>query len=289
MSPLLRRTFRCVSCQAPLFEPKQLALWDTQALSPKSTFGPTSKLPPRTFFQLRQPAHGAQLGALGMTLDQHRGAANFHVVRHLMQTVYKHGGFPLPQHVQRVQALRCARCHVFVGFQHDDGGHVRQFVHHDFVEMVDTNGRLISLGGRYLAVPEGMVKCANAQCRRVLFERDDMLPWAHVLASSRLTDLDAYLEWDHSWAGAATADQPAFFVKRLQDGCAVVRNERAEQLRQGHMVVADVHCSGCDNHIGWKFVSEVVQDEVLHNYDQVGRFGIIRSAVAPTEPRSIMQ
>ncbi|KAI0561349.1 hypothetical protein FGB62_87g055 [Gracilaria domingensis] len=287
VTPLLRRIFRCVTCQAQLFEPKELALYDTQPSSPRSTFGPCSKLAKRTFFQLTERNPTRDVTKLGMVLDHRRGAANFHVLRHLMQTVYKDGRFPLPQQLQCVQALRCESCGVFVGFRHSDGGSVRDFVHHDFVELSDSKGRLMTLSGRYLPPPEGIVNCANPQCRNVLFDRDDMLPWSHVLASSRLTDMNAYLEWDHSWAGAATADQPAFFVKRLRDGSVEVRHVRTEHLRQGHMVVGDVHCSQCDRHIGWKLLSEVAEGEMLHNYDQIGRFGIIRGAVAPTEPRNL--
>lgn len=229
--------------------------------------------------------------AIGMVLDDKRGAANFHVLRHLAQTVYRDERFPLPQELQAVRALRCARCCVFVGFRHEDAaaGTTHDFVHHDFVELIDGEGRVVTLSGEVLPEPEGTVRCAVEGCRQVLFERDDVLPWSHVLASSRLTDLDAYLEWDHSWSGAATASQPAFFVKRLRAGAGVVRNVRPEQLRQGNMEIGDVHCSTCDAQIGWKFVSELPEEgsELLHNYDQVGRYGIIRNSVAPAEPRMV--
>lgn len=224
---------------------------------------------------------------LGLKLDERRGAANFHVLRHLANTVYRQERFPLPEELKAVRALRCGMCDVFVGFRHEAHGEVRDFVHHDFVELVDANEKLVSLAGERIAPPETSITCSTADCKNALFVRDDVLPWTHVLASSRLTDLDAYLEWDHSWAGAETASQPAFFVKRLRRGAGVVRHVREEHLRQGDMVVGDVFCARCDRHIGWKFVSEVPEDDVLHNYDQVGRFGIIRTAVAPAEPRAV--
>lgn len=98
--------------------------------------------------------------------------------------------------------------------------------------------------------------------------------------------MNPYLEWDHSWAGHATASQPAFFVKRLKQNSYTLDNVRVENLRQGPMKVGDVHCAGCNKHVGWKLLAEVPQsdDGLLHNYDQVGRFGIIRSAVTPSQP-----
>lgn len=173
--------------------------------------------------------------------------------------------------------------------QHDSSDTVHDFVHQDFVELVDAQQRVVTLSGEILPQPEGTVRCARNGCKQILFHRDDVLPWSHVLSSSRLTDLDAYLEWDHSWAGTATASQPAFFVKRLTNGAGVVRDVRPERLRQGIMEVGDVYCAECDAHIGWKFVSELPEEgsELLHNYDQVGRYGIIRNAVAPAEPRMV--
>lgn len=224
-----------------------------------------------------------------MQLDERRGAANFHVLRELAQTVCRSERFPLQKELQAVRALRCGQCGVFVGFRHEDfrASEMHDFVHWDFVELVDVEERVVTLKGEVLPEVERSVTCAVEGCRQVLFERDDMLPWVHVLASSRLTDMDAYLEWDHSWAGETTASQPAFFVKRLREGAGRVRNVRAERLRQGDMEVGDVHCAGCDAQIGWKLVAELPEDgsELLHNYDQVGRFGIIRNAVAPADPR----
>ena len=278
--PLLARAFRCVTCRAHLFHPRELC-FTPDDLSPTPAHGPTSRLPRRVFVRL---ITRRSLDSMGITLDARLGAANFHVLRHLSQTIYKER-FPLPAQLQSVRALRCATCGVFVGFRHSHD-EIRDFVHHDFVELVDGKDALVTLAGRRVPPPRNAVTCANADCRNILFTRDDVLPWTHVLASTRLTDLDAYLEWDHSWAGAATASQPAFFVKRLEEGCASVRHVRPEKLRQGEMVVGDVHCAGCDNQIGWKFVSEVPDGDEVRNYDQVGRFGIIRTAVAPTEPRS---
>lgn len=290
-APLLFRQFRCVTCRAALFQPSELSLQDHPTRGRKATFGPSSRLPRRAFFQLRDhpPATPADRG---MVLDARRGAANFHVLRHLAQTVYRNERFPLPQELQAVRALRCAKCEVFVGFRLEDPSgtdNSHDFVHHDFVELVDAQDRIVTLSGEVLPEPEGTVRCVREGCRRVLFQRDDVLPWSHVLSSSRLTDLDAYLEWDHSWAGSATESQPAFFVKRLRSGAGVVRNVRPERLRQGQMEVGDVHCAGCDAQIGWKFVAELPEEEteLLHNYDQVGRYGIIRNSVAPAEPRLI--
>lgn len=270
--PLLHRTFRCVSCASPLLHPRDLAPGGG-AMAPRRRCA---------FLELAADATHA------MTVDRRRGAANFHVLRHLAQTVFRNVRFPLPEQLQAVRALRCPRCDVFVGFRHDGVvGVGREYVHRDFVELVDHVDRIVALDGHRIPPAEGVVRCATGACRAVLFQRDDILPWSHVLASSRLTDMDAYLEWDHSWAGAATASQPAFFVKRLKDGCSRVCNARTEQLRQGVMKVADVHCAECHAHIGWKILAEVLQstEGLLHNYDQIGRFGIIRTAVTPSEPR----
>lgn len=272
-APLLQRTFRCVSCTHQLFHPRDILPL------------PMESRRRRAFFELRIHARHA------MVLDHRRGAANFHVLRHLSQTVFKNVRFPLPRQLQAVRALRCPQCAVFVGFRHDGvTGVPREYVHQEFVELVDLHLRVVSLAGVPVSQPEGIVRCANSPCRAVLFQRDDILPWTHVLASSRLTDMDAYLEWDHSWAGAATASQPAFFVKRLRNQASRVDNIRTERLRQGLMQVGDVHCGNCDAHIGWKILAEVPQSSegLLLNYDQIGRFGIIRTAVAPSEPRYLI-
>lgn len=299
--PLLARVYRCTTCQHPLFQPRHL------------------RLPVRTdrrrreFFELQDPplipdklsspipssSSTQSLSSLdsssltpALALDAHRGAPNFHVLRHLARTEYRNHTGPLRRtDVRAVRALRCPNCIVFVGFRYDGPTTSRHYIHHDFVELVDASSRPVSLSGDLLPDKEGVVRCATPTCSNVLFNRDDVLPWAHVLASSRLTDMDAYLEWDHSWAGPATASHPAFFVKRLRPGVARVVNARDEHLRQGDMTVGDVCCASCDSHIGWKFLAEAPADDadagqaVLHNYDQVGRFGIIRSAVTPSEPR----
>lgn len=267
--PLLRRTFRCVSCAQPLLHPRDLLPL------------PRESRPRRAFFELTQDAKH------NLVLDNRRGAANFHVLRHLSQTVFRNVRFPLPEQLQAVRALRCSNCRVFVGFRHDGvAGVAREYVHQAFVELVDGENRLLSLNGDVLSKPETTVRCVRPSCRAALFECYDILPWTHVLSSSRLTDMNPYLEWDHSWAGAATASHPAFFVKRLKPCSYRMCNIRPEHLRQGYMQVADVHCAGCDAHIGWKILAELQESNegLLHNYDQVGRFGIIRPSVTPSQP-----
>lgn len=268
--PKLRRTFRCVTCTATLFE------GHTLLPIPRET------RPRRAFFELRRDVSHS------LIVDTRKGAANFHVIRHLIQTVFRDSGSAPSQEVQAVRALRCPFCDVFVGFRHPgQSPDFHDYVHRDFVEMVDGDGRLVTLEGRIVKAAENVVRCAGPDCHRTLFRRDDMQPWSHVLASSRLTDMDPYLEWDHSWAGSATSSEPAFFVKRLQTGAVTVRNVRREQLRQGLMEVADAHCASCDAHVGWKIIAEVPRSStgLLVNYDQVGRYGIIRTAVTPSEPR----
>lgn len=286
-TPLLWRMLRCVSCQSHLFHPRELLASDVHAFRvQKAPHGPTSSLPRRCFLQLdrRSPS---DLKQLGLQLDERRGAANFHVLRHLAQTVYRDTRFPLPTELQAVRALRCEACKVFVGFRHEDHGYTRDFVHHEFIELVDIHERIVNLAGHVLPEKSNVVKCATPNCNMILFEKEDMLPWTHVLSSTRLTDLDAYLEWDHSWSGADTAHQPAFFIKRLVNDATIVKNVRPEHLRQGHMEIGDLHCKGCEKHIGWKFLAELPENssDFLHNYDQIRRFGIIRTAVTPADPR----
>lgn len=267
--PLLQRTFRCVSCSQPLLHPRDMLPL------------PRESRPRRAFFELQQDATHQ------LRIDQRRGAANFHVLRHLRQTVFRNIRFPLPEELQAVSALRCPKCDVFVGFRHDGvTGIAHEYIHQAFVELIDGSHRLITLNGEHIGHKESISRCANSDCKVQLFECDDILPWTHVLSSKRLTDMNPYLEWDHSWAGAATASHPAFFVKRLKVGSFRLCNVRVEQLRQGVMQVGDVQCSGCNNHIGWKIIAEVPEskDGLLHNYDQIGRFGITRNAVTPSQP-----
>lgn len=299
--PLLWRVFRCVSCSHHLLHPRNLLTHSTTSnklTSPSSTCSsPTSVIAPppppppskpsraTDFLELRRDAEHS------LKLDSRRGAANFHVLRHLRQTVFRNVRFPVAKELQAVRALRCPQCDVFVGFRHDGvAGLAREYLHRAFVELVDSSGHVVSLQDGSILHPGNnsvtVSRCAQRACKAQLFDADDILPWTHVLASSRLTDMNPYLEWDHSWAGAGTASHPAFFVKRLRQGSYELCNVRVEHLRQGCMQVGDVHCTQCHSHIGWKLLAEVPTstDELLHNYDQIGRFGIIRNAVTPTQP-----
>lgn len=278
VSPLLHRVVRCASCAHPLLEARELG--------PHTAFLPRPSQHRRacrpSFIELRGAARHC------LRPDVKRGAANFHVLRHLSQTVFRNVRFPLPDELRAVRALRCPACAVFVGFSHAGvAGALREFIHHDFVELVDGCGHIRALDGTSAPPPAGTVHCAAAGCGARLFGRDDIQPWTHVLSSSRLTDMDAFLEWDHGWAGAASAHDPAFFVKRVEEGALRIANERAERLRQGDMQVGDAHCAGCGAHVGWKLLAELPRagQGLLLNYDQVGRFGIIRTAVTPSEPR----
>lgn len=280
-SPLLRRVFRCVTCRSPLFHPRNLQL----AGYPRGQnppYGPCSKLPSRTFIQLTPPIIPSYLG---LCLDSRCATANFHVLRHLAQTVLSGAQFPLSSECQTVHSLRCAACGVFVGFRYIDRG---DFVHNDLIELVNGAGKAVTLEGTQVA-EWGDVTCARQGCGIRLFARCDVLPWTHVLASSRLTDLDAYLEWELSWAASGAAGQPAFFVRRVEEGAACVKNVRVEMMRQGPMLVADLHCGRCDAWLGWKFIKEVLSTgKLMRNYDQEGRYGIVRNAVLPLLSREVM-
>lgn len=267
---LLYRELRCVTCGAHLLDARALERL------------PRETRRRRAFYQLRTDVPHA------LAVDTRKGAANFHVIRHLAQTAFRNVRFPVAADVQAVRALRCAGCGVFVGFRHAGvTGIARDYVHNEFVEIVNANDVRVHIDGSVVPSPQNVVRCANKQCANLLFRREDIVPWSHVLASSRLTDMDPYLEWDHSWAGVATASQPAFFVKRVQQDAVAVQNRRPEQLRQGLMEVADAHCAKCHAHVGWKIIAEVPASSngLLVNYDQTGRYGIIRTAVTPSEPR----
>lgn len=285
--PHIYRMFRCVNCSKNLFPPCELR-------GVPNIKTRTSAM----FLELRLPgddahsddddevlncqqrssccgdgAEGAQFAQLGLTIDERTGAANFHVLQHLARTMYSGARFPFPEETRRVNTLRCEGCGVFVGFRKDG----RAFVHADFLELVDESGKARSIRGPAVP-PRDAVRCE--QCAAALFDVSDVLQWTHVLASNRLTDFDAYLEWDHGWGG-----EPAFFVKRLRKNSYQVNNVRVVQCRQGDMEVGDVTCASCDAFVGFKFLAEV-GEAPLRNYDQVGRFGVVRSCVTPSEPRS---
>lgn len=120
------------------------------------------------------------------------------------------------------------------------------------------------------------VYCSTTSCGTLLFYREDFLPWSHVLASTRLADMDAYLEWDHAWGSS----RPALFVKRMSMSYDV-EQPRWVKLRQGIMEIGDVICHNCGRHIGWRFLSELpeMRQGALRNFDQVGRFGVFRDAL----------
>lgn len=175
--------------------------------------------------------------------------------------------------------------------------HIRRrlFVCREYVELVNGRGMRVNHKGEAQMDPrrheqhqshearnestqveeevESGIYCGSDGCNSHLFDKDDILPWSHVLESTRLADMDAYLEWEHAWGPA----RPALFVKRLLVDHSV-RNVRWVQLRQGEMEVGDVFCRCCGRHVGWRFLAEVPSAR-LRNYDQVGRFGILRDAV----------
>lgn len=287
--PHIYRMFRCVNCTKNLFPPSEL--FEIPKARPRIVFlevrprAPTAALAALTTNSNSATSQQAQCdfepdeyADLGLTVDARRGAANFHVLQHLARTLYAGARFPFPEETRTVRALRCGGCGVFVGFRKDG----RAFVRGEFLELVDLKSRPRSLGGQLLP-PRDSVRCSG--CSNALFNVSDILQWEHVLSSSRLTDFDAYLEWDHSWGGNHNG-QPAFFVKRLRRGSFKVSRVRVEKCRQGDMEVGDVSCSQCNAHIGWKFLAELPNGGALRNYDQVGRFGIIRSTLTPSEPRT---
>jgi hypothetical protein len=131
-------------------------------------------------------------------------------------------------------------------------------------------------GEKGCAIGDSGVYCNTASCSTLLFDKEDVLPWSHVLASTRLADMDAYVEWEHAWGSS----RPALFVKRLATPF-LVEQPRWVKLRQGVMEVADVECQTCGRRLGWRFLAELSQfgQDTLRNFDQVGRFGVFRDAV----------
>lgn len=131
-------------------------------------------------------------------------------------------------------------------------------------------------GGKGRLLYSSAVFCRTPSCGSILFRREDVLPWSHVLASSRLADMDAFLEWEHVWG----TSRPALFVKRMSMAYAV-EQPRWVKLRQGTMEVGEVSCQNCGQCIGWRFLSELphLDNGCLFNFDQTGRFGVFRDAV----------
>jgi hypothetical protein len=158
----------------------------------------------------------------------------------------------------------------------------RIYISREFVQLFDRRGRRVNLAGSVLDNDEEKkIFCGTPGCGQVLFGRDDLQPWSHVLASNRLSDLDAFLEYEHAWGPG----RPALFVRRLAPGAdVVVRNVRWAPLRQGMMEIGDLHCRNCAAQLGWKFIAEL-PNGLLRNYDQVGRYGMFRDALFPCEPQ----
>lgn len=337
-APLLRRTFRCSTCRAGLFTPRDLVdpseSWRLLDLTPLHG----DALPRRSFFELSEES------APKLFADERQGKANFMALRHLRQTGFSENGTNIT-----IGILRCDGCGVYIGFQKSqlelpnnnykplepssyrlgrrtaslDGFHPpegrilsvfekynshqpqvqprvrhRLFVCREYVELVNGRGERVNHKGQALASAhriqvrrllkseshisspsggeeevESGIYCGFPSCNSRLFDKDDILPWSHVLQSTRLADMDAYLEWEHAWGAA----RPALFVKRLLVDHSV-SNVRWVRLRQGEMEVGDVFCGCCRRQVGWRFLSELSSPRLL-NYDQVGRFGILRDAV----------
>jgi len=295
--PHIYRMFRCVNCCKALFPPSEL-------LNIPNTRQKLLFLELRTTSSQRPPvaalanlstddsnsnsnsknnkvvANEDEFTDIGLTVDKRPGTANFHVLQHLARTLYSNSRFPFPEETRSVHTLRCGACGVFVGFTKDSRG----FIHKDFLELTDIRNKPRNLSGS-LIQSSSLIRCCAVECGKALFHKSDILEWTHVLASHRLTDMDAYLDWGHSGIGT-----PAFFVKRLIKKSYIVDNVRVENCRQGEMEIGDVKCAGCKAYLGWKFLAEVNvgknRAQPLRNYDQVGRFGIVRSALTPSEPRS---
>lgn len=192
-----------------------------------------------------------------------------------------------------VGVLGCGACGVYVGFLSDG----RVFVGRDYVvlrngrgvrvdEKGEEEGRMGSVGRRggwwprlseshACSATDGKgVYCGGDECGSLLFCLEDFLPWSHVLASTRLADMDAFLEREHGWGG-----RQALFVRRFV-GDFVVENVRWRDFRQGSMEVGDVKCHRCENVVGWRFLAERPGPEgFVKNFDQVGRYGVFRDAV----------
>lgn len=204
------------------------------------------------------------------------GLANWWIVRYLAKRFY--GVWPLVGSMLRVGVLCCGKCGVYVGFWLGGGDGEKKkrcWIQKGFVEFVDLEGRVREVGGKVMG--KGDLWGCRKGCYEGLFEEADLVPWSHVLLGTRLLDLNAWLDWEGGFGG-----EPVRFVKRLKEEWVVVRNERRELMRQGKMVIADVFCRGCGELLGWKCLKDLsdrAERGLLINYDQVGRFGIIRSAV----------
>lgn len=163
----------------------------------------------------------------------------------------------------------------------------RMFVFREFVELTTQTGMQVNLRGVPVQHERDakLVRCGTPNCGQELFSKHDLLPWSHVMESTRLADLDSYLEYETQSVWGIS--RPSLFVKRLANPSKfIVENARSENLRQGVMRIADLCCGKCRNVLGWKFLAEgVVNGRPLRNYDQVGRYGIFRDYVTPTEPR----
>lgn len=309
--PHIYRMFRCVNCCKTLFPPSELlnipnkrqkhVFLELRTSSSSSPASALNKLSIDTGNTKKQKVvsndnedgnttkqnvveNEDEFTDIGLSVDKRPGTANFHVLQHLARTLYSNTRFPFPEETRSVHTLRCGDCGVFVGFTKD----ARGFIHKDFLELIDIRNKPRNLSGS-LIKSASLIRCSSAGCGRALFHKSDILEWTHVLASSRLTDIDAYLDWGHSGTGFNGVNGiPAFFVKRLIKKSYVVDNVRVENCRQGEMEIGDVRCADCRSYLGWKFLAEMNNGAAkLRNYDQVGRFGIMRSALTPSEPRSV--
>lgn len=74
------------------------------------------------------------------------------------------------------------------------------------------------------------------------------------------------LSKQHCWDAGAGPER-AWFLNCFLPGAVADRHKRREELAQGPMVVADVHCCACGARIGWRFCRDL--EPGLHNCNQV--------------------
>lgn len=83
----------------------------------------------------------------------------------------------------------------------------------------------------------------------------------------------------HAWSTEKRGMEGAILVNHVAQGSVCIRHMRREELLQGAMDVAAVHCARCQCEVGWVF-GRSYDDECDANAQYVGRVGLVWSAIS---------
>lgn len=278
-APLLHRVYACRQCGAPLYHPRDLEGSTPSGVRRILEDGPV------VGFRLPRPlpAQGSCLEAVeskaeGSWQDARLLQILCGAVRRLGEGETKAEaaaggvrGEAVAAVAPRLQRLACGRCRLYLG---------------ECVAAAEPPAPALGAVPGYAFLCCSYVRCLDAEgpcCEEPAALRCSGARRARGSGACGqvLCDRADVLSRRHCWAPPGGATEDAWYVNGLAPGSVAVGPARAARLAQGPMEVADVSCTACLGIVGWKFVRDL--DVAERNRNQVGRFGLCTSSIAPTK------